>query len=306
MSQSVRSLIIPLLIGPTAVGKTTVSLEVAQCLNGEIVSADSRQVYQLLDIGTAKPSAAQLAAIPHHFVGELKPDESFSAGQFARAAESRIGEIQARGRMPLVVGGSTLYTDALVRGFSEIPDVDPDVRNELNLRLLDEGPGRLYIELQAVDPVSAATMDESKSQRIVRALEIYHGTGTPLSEFHASRQPSAFSYSGVILTRPRADLYARIDARVDEMLLQGLVAEVEGILASGISSTANALRTIGYREVIAHLNGEIDYPEMVRLIKRNSRRYAKRQITWFNRYESFQRIDTRETVDTILESLGLQ
>ncbi|NNE35742.1 MAG: tRNA (adenosine(37)-N6)-dimethylallyltransferase MiaA, partial [Rhodothermales bacterium] len=160
---------ISLLIGPTAVGKTVVSLDVARQANAEIVSADSRQVYQLLDIGTAKPSPQQLSEIPHHFIGELSLDQPFSAGRYARGAESRIREILDRNRVPLIVGGSTLYIEALVRGFSDIPDIEPQLRQELNLRLLDEGAESLYSELTSVDPASAATMDATKSQRIVRA-----------------------------------------------------------------------------------------------------------------------------------------
>ncbi|NNE34658.1 MAG: tRNA (adenosine(37)-N6)-dimethylallyltransferase MiaA, partial [Rhodothermales bacterium] len=179
MFQASGSPPVPLLIGPTAVGKTAVSLQIAQRLGGEIISADSRQIYQFLDIGTDKPSTKQLADIPHHFVNELPPDEAFSAGRFARAAESRIREVLDRENIPLVVGGSTLYIESLVRGFSDIPDVDPEIRRELNIRLLEKGAESLYKELESVDPASAATMDPTKSQRIVRALEIYHGTGNP-------------------------------------------------------------------------------------------------------------------------------
>jgi tRNA dimethylallyltransferase len=295
--------VIPLVCGPTAVGKTAVGVAIAVQLGAEIVSADARQVYRGMTIGTAKPSADELAAAPHHFVDELDPHEPFSAGRFARAAEARITDMLSRGRVPLVLGGSTLYIDALVRGFSDIPDVGREIRGELNERLNREGAPALFKELQSVDPASAATMDETKSQRIVRALEIFFGTGTPLSEFHAARTPPAFEYSGVVLTRPRPELYARIDARVDRMLADGLVDEVRSVLAAGVDSGCNALRTIGYREVVAHLKGVIPYDEMIRLIQRNSRRYAKRQITWFKRYEMFASLAAESPTEDIVSAL---
>ena len=296
---------IPLLCGPTAVGKTTVSIDVARHLNAEIISADARQAYRGMTIGTAKPSPDELAAVPHHFIDELNPEQPFSAGQFARAAENRIKDILSRDRVPLVVGGSTLYIEALVRGFSDIPDVESGVREELNERLSREGAPSLFAELESVDPASAATMDETKSQRIVRALEIYHGTGTPLSEFHARRTPPAFRYNGVVLTRPRTQLYTRIDTRVDQMIANGLVEEVRSLIEEGADPNWNALQTIGYREVVAYLDGSISHDEMVRLIKRDSRRYAKRQITWFKRYESFTAIPADSRIEDVLEVLDV-
>lgn len=304
MSNPDASKEILLLVGPTAVGKTDTGIDVACRMRGEIISADARQVYRYLDIGTGKPTPEQLSQVPHHLISELDPGQPFSAGQFARATEVRIRDILARGRTPLVVGGSTLYVEALVRGFSDIPRVDADVRREINRRLEEVGAGALFRELKTVDPVSARTMDETKSQRIVRALEIYHGTGKRLSEFHASRPTPAFRYSGVVLSRPRDDLYHRINARVDRMLADGLVDEVRALLARGVDPTTNALRTIGYREVVDHLNGHLSHDEMVRLIKRNSRRYAKRQITWFKRYESFRHAGADLPADTIIGMLS--
>jgi tRNA dimethylallyltransferase len=297
---------IPLLAGPTAVGKTAVSLHVARQLNAEILSADARQIYRGLTIGTAKPSAKYLSAVPHHFIDELEPHEPFSSGQFARAAERRIAEILERGRIPLVVGGSTLYIEALVRGFSDIPYIDPEIRQELNDRLGSEGAAALYAELRNVDPASARTMDQTKSQRIVRALEIYYGTGTPLSEFHSAHPSPAFQYAGVVLTRPREALYNRINARVDQMLADGLVAEVRSLMVEGTDPERNAFRTIGYREAVSHIRGTISHDEMVRLIKRNSRRYAKRQITWFKRYPTFTWLPATAARDEILEALQSQ
>lgn len=272
-----------ILTGPTGVGKTALSLSLAQHLNAEIISADSRQVYRNLDIGTAKPDAEALATVPHHFIDERELGQSFSAGQFAEEAAHRIEDILARGRTPLIVGGSTLYLHALQHGLADIPPIDESVRHHLQARLTREGAAALYGELERVDPASAATMDPTKSQRIVRALEVYEGTGTPLSHYHANQSPPRFTFRTFVLHRDRAELYARIESRVDAMLEQGLLEEVESLHSRGYDRDLNPLRTIGYEELFAFLNDEIRFEEAVRLIKRNSRRYAKRQLTWFRR-----------------------
>lgn len=279
------------LTGPTAVGKTALSLPLAQRLGAEIVSADSRQVYRPLTIGTAKPGLAERALVPHHFVDELDLDEPFSAGIFARAAWQRIGELRAQGRDALVVGGSTLYLEALVHGLAEVPPTSEDTRRRLTERLEAEGPRVLYDELRAIDPAAAATLDPTKTQRLVRALEVFHDTGRPLSHYLRQRVRPPWRFRVVVLTRPRADLYARINARVDEMLAAGLVDENRALLAAGYSQALNPLRTIGYQEPMAYLAGEIPYDEMVRQLKRNTRRYAKRQLTWFRRRAEYIWID---------------
>jgi len=278
----------PLLTGPTAVGKTSLSLELAQRLDAEIISADSRQIYRELTIGTSKPEPDQLARIPHHFIDALDLGTPFSAGEFARQANARIRSILERGRVPLVVGGSTLYLHALQFGLAEIPPVAPEVRQHLENRLADEGADPLFDELLRFDPVSAATLDPTKTHRLLRALEVYHGTGRPLSSYYENQQPPPFTFKVVVLYRERESLYERINQRVDQMLKHGLLDEVRGLLERSADPSFNALRTIGYQEPIAYLRGEIDYDEMVRLIKRNSRRYAKRQRTWFRRYPDYQ------------------
>lgn len=277
--------------GPTAVGKTDLSLDVAETLGAEILSADSRQIYRPLTIGTAKPDPAALARVPHHFIDELPLDAPFSAGRFEAAALDRIAQINARGHTPLVVGGATLYLHALLHGLAEIPPVAPDLRPHLMDRLNREGSAALHAELQAVDPAYAATLDPTKTQRLVRGLEVYHGTGRALSSYQPPPQDYKPAFKVVVLTRDRAHLYRRIEARVDEMLAQGLLEEVQGLLAAGYDPALNPLQTIGYREPIAHLQGQITYPEMVRLIKRNTRRYAKRQLTWFRRYPAYHWVD---------------
>lgn len=271
--------------GPTAVGKTELSLEVADRLNAEIISTDSRQVYRELTVGTAKPSPEELARVPHHFINERTLDEPFSAGEFEDEANARIRQIIDRGREPIIVGGSTLYLHALQHGLADIPDVDDDVRAEIEARLEKEGAEQLYAELQEVDPKQAEQMDPTKTHRLIRALEVYHGTGRPLSYYYRNQPEPPFDYVTVVLNRDRQKLYKRIEQRVDRMLEHGLLDEVREIMQHrDIDLTRPPLKTIGYKEPIRYVQGEISYEEMVRLVKRNSRRYAKRQLTWFRRY----------------------
>ncbi|MCH8961002.1 MAG: tRNA (adenosine(37)-N6)-dimethylallyltransferase MiaA, partial [Bacteroidetes bacterium] len=287
----------PIITGPTAVGKTSLSLELAGRLGADIISADSRQIYRELTIGTAKPTPEERARVPHHFIDEINLGTPFSAGAFARQASERIRDIVDRGRLPLIVGGSTLYLHALQFGLADIPPVSSDVRRRLDVRLDEEGADVLFDELNRFDPASAATLDPTKTQRLVRALEVYHGTGLPLSSYHKDQEPPPFTFNVIVLNRDRKALYARINQRVDGMLECGLLDEVRGLLERGVDPAEQALQTIGYQEPIAYLRGAIDYDEMVRLIKRNSRRYAKRQLTWFRRYPDYQRIPADTALD---------
>jgi len=283
------------LTGPTAVGKTALSLALAERIGAEIVSVDSRQIYRELVIGTAPPSHAERERVMHHLI-EIWPLEApLSAGIYVREAEACIRAILARGKTPLVVGGSTLYLAALQDGLADIPDVTPELRETINMRLIEEGAEALYRELERVDPASAATMDASKSQRLVRALEVYYGSGRPLSHYHGLRQAPAFTYRTIILNTDREVLYDRIDRRVDAMLDAGLVDEVRGLLTR-YGPHLPALRTIGYQEPIAMLQGQIDAEEMRQLIQRNTRRYAKRQLTWFRRFDGYQWMDVDEAM----------
>ena len=286
-SQS-RYPVLPVLTGPTGIGKTAYSLEIAERLNAEIISADSRQVYRELTIGTAKPDAAAMARIPHHLVGELGLGAVYSAGRFARQAIERIRGILGRGRLPLVVGGSTLYLHALQHGLSAAPETDLDVRRQLEAELARDGAIPLFEELCRVDPDTAAQMDATKTARIVRALEVHRSTGIPLSRYHAQAPAPEFSFKTVVLDMERGALYNRINARVDQMLSRGLVEEVRALMQVGFDPSIQALQTIGYREVIGYLEAHYDHLEMTRLIKRNTRRYAKRQLTWFRRYPGFE------------------
>ena len=293
------------IVGPTAVGKTALSLRLAEELNAEIISADSRQIYQELTIGTAKPGPEEQRQAPHHFVNERSIfDAPYSAGAFARDANERIRQILRRGRRPLVVGGSTLYVHALQFGLADVPEVDESVRSHIEQRLNDEGAEALYDELRQVDPHQADRMDPTKTQRLVRALEVYHGTGKPLTYYHENQPAPPFSYRTIVLNRERSSLYERIEERVDCMLDNGLLDEVHGLLEQGVDPERQPLRTIGYREPIEYLTGEIDYDEMVRLVKRNSRRYAKRQLTWFRRYSTYNWVDLEERdIQTLIACL---
>lgn len=287
--------------GPTAVGKTELSLEVADRLDAEIVSVDSRQVYEELTIGTAKPSRAARRRVDHHFIGERSLQEPFSSGAYAEAANERIHDILDRGRRPLVVGGATLYLHALQYGLADIPDVDDEIREWLNQRLESQGKEALYEELEEVDPKQATETDPTKTQKVIRALEVYHGTGNPLSYYYENQPEPPFDYVTVVLNRDREKLYKRINERVDQMLETGLLDEVRDVMKiEGVQLDEPPLSTIGYREPIQHLKGEIDYDEMVRLVKRNTRRYAKRQLTWFRRYDEYQ---WRSAPDTSPEEL---
>ncbi len=268
--------------GPTAVGKSGVALEIARRSGGEIVSADSRQVYRGMNVGTAKPTADERALVPHHFVDERDPGEAFTAGMFAREAEDRIADILARGRRPVVVGGSLLYLDALVRGIADLPPLPRDLRD----RLADKastavGRAALHAELVAADPAAAATLDPSKSHRLIRLVGVLRTAGPP-SALWAAAPPPRFRYRVVVLERERADLYARIDARVDGMLDAGLVDETRRLMGAGHAPDRGALHTIGYAEAAAFLRGETSADEMRRLIQRNTRRFAKRQLTWLS------------------------
>ncbi|MDG1754971.1 MAG: tRNA (adenosine(37)-N6)-dimethylallyltransferase MiaA [Rhodothermales bacterium] len=297
---------IPIIAGPTAVGKTETSLRVAEALNAEIISADSRQVYREFSIGTASPTKEDCARVNHHFVREINIGDSFSAGIFAAQVASRILDIQSRKKSILVSGGSTLYVYALTHGLADIPAVDPQIRETLNVRLQHEGPQVLFSELDQADPTFAATLDPSKSQRIVRGLEVFIGTGKPLSYFHTSSPLSGVPTRLFVLYRPREVLYERINARVDQMMRDGLVEEVRTILEGNPDLTDNAFRTIGYQELIPAIRGEYSEDRAIELIKRNSRRYAKRQLTWYKRYDEaiWINVDESNSYDEILSGIG--
>ena len=275
-------------------------LRLAQVLDGEIISADSRQIYKELSIGAAKPAACDLEKVPHHFINELNLGELYSAGLFAKQASERIHQVLSRGRTPVVVGGSTLYLHALVHGLSPSPPPDPAVRATIEKRLEKIGREALYEELSKVDPQSASKMDPSKTFRMIRALEVFELTRTPLSEFHGKLIPPAHKFLVTVLTLDRPALYQRIEARVDTMLEAGLMDEIRYIRALNLDPALPALKSIGYEEPMGYLDGLYTWQKMTELIKRNSRRYAKRQLTWLRRYGTYRRISSENSLEDLI------
>jgi tRNA dimethylallyltransferase len=282
-------------VGPTATGKTDLGLRLAEALGGEIVNADALQAYRGLDVGTAKPTAEERARAPHHLVDVLEPTERWSAGEFARQARRAIEEIHARGRWALVVGGSGFYLKALFEGLTPLPRAQPEIRAELKRRAAEEGPEALHAELAAADPASAARLSPADRQRVVRALEVLLGTGRPLSEWIAAQPVPARPLSAlhVGLTLPRAILYDRIAVRVAGMMQRGWLAEVQELLEHGIGASAPAFQAIGYRQLVRHVHGEISLEEAVADTVRATRRFAKRQQTWFRREPQVRWFDPR-------------
>jgi tRNA dimethylallyltransferase len=298
MGQKAKSKVVIVLAGPTGVGKTALSFYVSQLLSVEIISADSRQLFKRLDIGTAKPDKTLLKKIPHHFIDVLKPDEYYSAGQYGTDARLHIEKIFHRGKIPLIVGGSGLYIRAILDGFFNGGSVDTDYRRRLQGRLKAEGAEVLYEELKEIDFPIAKTIHPQNGKRIIRALEVYQNTGKPLSELQREKPAEAPKFTALKfgLTRERSALYQKINERVDHMFQEGLVEEVRQILARGYNKTLNSLNTVGYKEVIDFLEGEIDLETCVELVKRNTRRYAKRQLTWFRAEKNIHWLNLDEEV----------
>ncbi len=265
------------IVGPTATGKTALGIHLARQFDGEIVGADSRQVYRYMDIGTAKPTPEERAAAPHHLIDVADPDEPFSLARWLELAEAALADIWARGKQPLLVGGSGQYVWALLEGW-RVPRVpaDPNLRRQL-ASLPAEG---LLAELRRVDPPSAASLDPRNVRRLVRALEVYHATGKPLS-YWRTKAPPDFETLVIGLRLPRDELYRRIDARVDAMIEAGLADEVRRLLAMGYSRELPSMSGIGYREVCEHLAGEIDLSAATERIKTGTHRLARHQNSWF-------------------------
>lgn len=264
--------------GPTGVGKTAVALELARAVAAEIINADSQQCYRFMDIGTSKPTQRERAAVPHHLFSVVEPDEEYNAARYMREARRCIADIATRGRVPLVVGGTGLYVRALTCGLSDAPPADDGLRREL--KGLDTGELRRRLEL--VDPEAAGRISSNDRVRMVRALEVYELTGEPISR-HSRRHGfgnAPFDTLKLCLSRGRQELYGRINARVEAMLAAGLVGEVAGLLARGYGPGLRSLGSIGYRQIVMHLQGALSLPEAVAQIQRETRRFAKRQLTW--------------------------
>ncbi len=282
--------------GPTAVGKSSLAHAVALGVGAEIVSADSRQIYRGLSIGTAKPTEADRSEVPYRLLDLADLGARFSAGQFLSLAKTAITDIQIGGRPAVVVGGSTLYVDALVNGLADLPAVSPELEAELLAETATPGGAeRLFRELVVADPEAASTLDASKTHRMVRWVGIWRETGRRPSSYWSDRRHPPVPSILVILTRPRDELYRRIDARVVRMMEAGLLEEVASAASLGPESRSTLESTIGYRELLPVLSGDRSVEEGVRLIQRNTRRYAKRQLTWYKRYPDALWLDASET-----------
>ena len=296
-----------ILVGPTAVGKTDVSIHIARKLGGDIVSADSRQVYKYMDIGTAKPTHEQLDSVQHHFINVREPDQFYSAGEYGREARNCVYGLLRNGIVPVVVGGSGFYIQALVDGLFAPGVSDLTVKEKWHKKVETDGVESVFAALEKVDPVSAKRLHPNDIQRVVRALEVYDLTGEPISKYQKGQEDAAdFQPVFVGLTRERSELYSRIEYRVDEMFKDGLLEEVESLKKQGFDGSLNALKTVGYKEVFAYLNNELVFTEMVDTIKKNTRRYAKRQLTWFRKDSRIQwldidRLSETQIVETVLE-----
>ena len=296
MDQAMEGAGLPLvaLLGPTAVGKTALSLDLAERLGAEIVSADSRLIYRGMDIGTAKPSAAEQARVPHHLLDLALPDMVLTLAEYQRRAYATIDAIHARGRLPLLVGGTALYARAVVEGL-RIPEVapDPTLRAELEQVLAEQGPEELFRRLAAVDPATAAVIDARNPRRVLRALEIALLTGQSKVALEGA-EPPPYAVFMVGLTRPRDDLYARIDRRVLEMVDAGLVAETQRLLAAGYAPSLPAMTSLGYREMTAYLAGEMSLAEAIARIQVETHRFVRHQMTWYRKLPGMVWFDLSE------------
>ncbi|MBL8830732.1 MAG: tRNA (adenosine(37)-N6)-dimethylallyltransferase MiaA [Planctomycetaceae bacterium] len=295
------------LTGPTASGKTQMGIELARLLDAEIVSLDSMALFRRLDIGTAKPTPAERAAVPHHLVDLVEPDADFSLAEYVSAAEACVRQITARGRQVLFVGGTPLYLKALLRGIFAGPEADWELRRSWETRAAQEEPGWLHAQVAAIDPASAAKLHANDTRRLIRALEVFAKTGVPISawqqQFDQARP--AESCRVFVLDWPREQLYARIDARVDAMFAAGLIAEVEQLLASGVSLSRTARQAVGYREVLEYLAGERDLAATIERVKLQTHQFARRQLTWYRSLSECRWIPMQPGVDTrtLAESL---
>jgi len=305
------------LCGPTAVGKTELSLQIAEKFSCEIVGVDSMQVYRYMDIGTAKPTVEERNRIPHHLVDIVAPDEDYTLGIFIRDAENAIRTIQSHARIPLLAGGTGLYFKGLLNGLFDASNVNPKenptmnreqqaaIRQRLKARLTEEGSAALHNELAALDPESAGRIHSNDTQRIIRGLEIFYLSGIPWSK-HLSAQggeKKRYKVLKIGLTLPRKELYHRVDQRVRLMAQQGLLAEVKKLLKMGYNKELKSMQSIGYRHMINYIDGRWNWDETLELLARDTRRYAKRQFTWFNKDKEIMWFDVKEK-DRIFQAIS--
>lgn len=289
------------IVGPTAVGKTKIGIEIAKCFDAEIISVDSRQFYKEMEIGTAKPDHIERGAVKHHFVDSHSIHQVYSVGDFEREANQLIEVLHQTSNIVIAVGGSGLFFKALWEGFDEMPKIDVTTRDQLNQEYQKNGLVSLLDELKQKDPVYYDQVDRHNWQRVIRALEVIRTTGKPFSSFRINQRPSKRSFKNIVigLNEDRAVLFDRINKRMDKMIAQGLFEEAEILYPF---RHLNALNTVGYSEIFEHFDGRYDREEAIRLLKRNSRRYAKRQLTWFNKYSNIQWYEPHK-VEEIIASI---
>jgi tRNA dimethylallyltransferase len=285
------------IVGPTAVGKSRVAVEVAKVFETEVLTADSRQVYRGMDVGTDKPTLEERQGVPHRLIDLVNPDESFNAGFYRRQAIDEIERLYRDGRLPLVVGGTGLYVRTLLKGLCDAPPADPLVRAVLLREAKDQGCDRLYARLVDVDPTSAARLHPRDESKVIRALEVHQLSGRRMSEFQGEHGFAERPFSALIigLNRDRGTLYRRIEERIDWQLSHGLIEETRQLLAQGYRRTSAAMKGLGYRQVAEHLAGECDAAEMVRRFKRDTRHFSKRQMTWFRKEPGVQWLTIEES-----------
>ena len=279
-SEEMKKVIV--IVGPTAVGKTKLSIEVAKAFNGEVISGDSMQVYRGMDIGTAKITPEEMEGIPHHLIDIKDPMESFSVAEFQKLVREKIDEITARGKMPIIVGGTGLYVQSVLYDYQFTEqEVDHELRAQLEARIAKGEGALLYEELKQVDPLAAQSIHPNNIRRVMRALEIYYSSGEKKSEMKERKQPGLLYDAAIIaLTMDREKLYERINLRVDIMVREGLLEEVKQLYTAGVRNV-QSVQAIGYKEIYAYLDGEVSYEQAIEQLKQNSRNYAKRQLTWF-------------------------
>ncbi len=301
---------LPLLIltGPTAVGKTNLSIRLVKAVNGEIISADSMQVYRRMDIGTAKIKPEEMCGVPHHLIDICEPTQDYNVVRFATEAKRLIKEITERGHIPILVGGTGFYIQAVLYDidFTETEE-DTSYREELETFAAEHGAEALHASLAKVDPASAVAIHANNIKRVIRALEFYMQTGTRISEHNEAQhgKESAYNSAYFVLTQNRAVLYERIEKRIDLMLSEGLLEEVKGLLEEGCKPESVSMQGLGYKELVSYLNGECTLEEAVSILKRDTRHFAKRQLTWFRREREvcwFDK-DAYENEDAILEAM---
>lgn len=300
---SMNSPTLIVIAGPTASGKTAAAIEVARHFGTVVVSADSRQFYREMSIGTAKPNAEELAAVKHYFINTLSITENYTSGKYEKQALELLNELFKSHKVVVLAGGSGLFIKAVCEGFDEFPDIDPQIRQRLNHELETNGLTHLQEKLKAADPDYYAQADINNPQRIARALEVFEGTGKPFSSFRKftlNQRPFRILKFGLDL--PREVLYNRINTRVDIMVKDGLVEEVRSLLPY---RHLNSLNTVGYTEIFDYLDGKIDLPTAIELIKQNTRRFAKRQMTWFGRDKEIVWIDAKvgNTANEIIQQI---